>query len=187
MAATTETAKVNKINNRKSKRDIERELRIEEKGGIPIEVFYGIPLSNGVRNDRIALDIKLRYSYLDTEIKQKGIVKKKSYKNKGPDRTTRQFIAAIVRSAKTRAEKCGVAFDLKIEDLVIPETCPVFGIKLVIGNKIANDTPSLDRLVPELGYVMDNVAFVSMKANRLKSNATLQELETLVEWMRSKV
>lgn len=186
MAATTQTAKLVKINNRKSKRDIERELRIEQQGGIPIEVFYGTPLSDEVRKNRISLDIKLRYSHLDIEIKQKGVVKRKNHRNKGSDRTNKQFITAIVRSAKTRAEKLGLAFDLHKELLVIPETCPVFGTKLIVGDKITNDTPSLDRIIPERGYVMDNVAFISMKANRLKSNATVQELEILLDWIRSK-
>lgn len=186
MAATTQTAKQTKINNRKSKRDIERELRIEQKNGISIEVFYGIPLTNSVRKERIVLDNQLRYAQTDTEIKSKGLQVKKSYKKRGSDRTTKQFITACVRSAKARADKLGLAFDLKIEELTIPETCPVFGTQLQISDKITNDTPSLDRLIPELGYTNDNVEFISMKANRIKSNATLTELQILVEWMQSK-
>lgn len=42
----------------------------------------------------------------------------------------------------------------------------------------------LDRLVPALGYVKGNVAFISRRINRLKNDATLQELERLVEWLK---
>jgi hypothetical protein len=44
---------------------------------------------------------------------------------------------------------------------------------------------SLDRIVPELGYVKGNIAVISNRANSLKSNATLEELERLCAWLKS--
>ena len=70
--------------------------------------------------------------------------------------------------------------------MTIPEVCPVFNTPLVWTSNIADDTPSLDRLIPELGYVKGNVAFISYKANRIKSNATLPEVEAVVAWMKTK-
>lgn len=39
------------------------------------------------------------------------------------------------------------------------------------------DSPSIDKVIPELGYVRGNVWVISNKANRIKNNATLEELK----------
>ena len=184
MAATTTTAKLAKLNNRKSKRDIEREIRIAQKGGQPIEVFYGQPLHDEDRARRIQLEMELRYPIYDAEIKKKVPVKKINNRSTGSSRTAKQFITSVLKTAKTRSEALGIPFDLEVDDLVIPELCPVFGTPLIWTDKITNDTPSLDRYIPSKGYVKGNVVFMSFKANRLKSNASLQDLEKIVEWMR---
>lgn len=45
--------------------------------------------------------------------------------------------------------------------------------------------PSIDRLVPSLGYVRGNVNIISNRANLLKKDATLQEIESLYLWMKA--
>lgn len=92
----------------------------------------------------------------------------------------------MLSRAKNRARKLGIPFDLTAEDVVVPPSCPVLGIPLTVGLKIFNDnSPSLDRVKPELGYVRGNVVVVSYRANRIKNNATLVELEKIVDWLRS--
>src|SRR5258708_5795478 len=83
--------------------------------------------------------------------------------------------------ARQRAKRNGWTFDLDISDIIIPDHCPVFGTKLDWwGDK--NNTPSLDRLIPEKFYVKGNVRVISWRANRLKSDATLEELKALVTY-----
>ncbi len=90
----------------------------------------------------------------------------------------------MLQRTKARAKKRGIPFGLTSEDIVIPEFCPVLGI-LLSPNKIRGDnSPSLDRIVTELGYVKGNVAVISWRANKIKSNATLEELEKIVKWLR---
>lgn len=90
---------------------------------------------------------------------------------------------AIHLSAKSRAKRNGIKFDLEFSDIVIPEFCPVLGIKLKQRDgKLADNSPSLDRIIPELGYVKGNVLVVSNKANRIKNNATVDELCRLAEF-----
>ncbi|MBS7457681.1 hypothetical protein [Coralloluteibacterium stylophorae] len=85
----------------------------------------------------------------------------------------------LVRQTKYRARKRGIEFDLTHEDVPIPACCPVLGIPLyrAIGAKAQGpNSPSLDRIDPNRGYVRGNVLVVSSKANSIKNNATPREL-----------
>lgn len=93
---------------------------------------------------------------------------------------------SYVLAAKNRARKQNVPFDLEPEDIVFPEICPVLGIPLLFSKGGRNNnTPSLDRVIPSLGYVKGNVRIISWRANRLKCDATLEELRKLVEYMEN--
>lgn len=91
---------------------------------------------------------------------------------------------SILRVTKHRAKKLGLPYDLDVEDIVIPETCPVLGIRLVQGGgrtyNARRNSPSIDRIRPELGYVKGNVRIISMRANALKSDASVAELEAVL-------
>ena len=88
----------------------------------------------------------------------------------------------MYHNAQHRAKKKGIPFTISMEDIVIPETCPLLGIPLVsTNNKRDPRNPSLDQKVPGEGYTPDNIWVVSSRANWIKSDATLQELKTLVE------
>lgn len=95
-------------------------------------------------------------------------------------------IVVLVRGARTRSRHENVPFDLSPEDLVMPQVCPVLGIPLThLGGKLSDDKPSLDRVVPSLGYVRGNVVIISWRANRLKSDASLDDLLLLTEYIRN--
>jgi hypothetical protein len=73
---------------------------------------------------------------------------------------------------------------ITIHDIVIPEFCPLLGIRLEPGKGTGGAkaaSPSLDKIRPELGYVPGNVWVISHRANVIKSDATLSELRMLVE------
>jgi len=87
-------------------------------------------------------------------------------------------------SAKRRAKQKGLEFDLRAEDIRIPEYCPLLGLKLVPGKRKKTwNSPSLDRFDSTKGYTRDNIWVVSHRANTLKQNATFTELRTLAENM----
>jgi hypothetical protein len=91
----------------------------------------------------------------------------------------------MLTGARTRAKALGLEFNLEESDITIPETCPVLGMPLVFGRLTRNDnSPSLDRIDNTKGYVKGNVVVISMRANRLKNNGTLEELEALVAFYR---
>ena len=86
----------------------------------------------------------------------------------------------LLYSAKQRATKLGLPFSITLDDIQIPETCPVFGFKLAISKKQASfNSPSLDRITPVKGYVSGNVIVVSYRANVLKRDASPDELMKL--------
>ena len=57
-----------------------------------------------------------------------------------------------------------------------PECCPALGIPLAVQSKTSDNSPSLDKIIPALGYVPGNIVVVSHLANRIKSNATPAQL-----------
>lgn len=82
----------------------------------------------------------------------------------------------LIRIRK-RAKELGLEFSLSAEDLKIPATCPLLGIPLLRGGEQnAPNTPSLDRIDPQKGYVKGNVRVVSFLANSMKRNATKEQL-----------
>jgi hypothetical protein len=90
----------------------------------------------------------------------------------------------MLTSARQRAKKTNVPFDLSPDDFCIPEICPVFGHAFEFGTRESHDwAPTLDKIIPELGYVKGNIQVISHRANMLKGNATVQELWLLADYM----
>jgi len=84
-----------------------------------------------------------------------------------------------LRCARRRAQKRGLPFDLIVEDINVPRFCPALGIPLyrASGRRAQGpNSPTLDRITPELGYVRGNVRVISSRANQIKSDATPAEL-----------
>lgn len=86
--------------------------------------------------------------------------------------------------AKARAKRNGLEFNLTLDDLIVPELCPVFGIPLIFSDRVTDNTPTIDRVDSSRGYTQDNIQIISSRANRLKNNATLTELTQLVEYVK---
>lgn len=107
------------------------------------------------------------------------------YKARIPDYVRKRD---MVRTAKFNAAKRGVEFRLTVDDLTWPTHCPVLGIKLNYGKpsngRGSDDSPSLDRHIPSLGYTPGNVVVMSWRANRLKCDGTVEEFHALIEYLR---
>jgi hypothetical protein len=100
-------------------------------------------------------------------------------------------IGRAFSSARLRAKEKGVPFDITLKYLrsITPDTCPVFNIVFEWGasglgfGKFKPNSPQLDRIIPELGYVFGNVAFISHRANRIKDNGTMEEHYAIADWI----
>ena len=90
-------------------------------------------------------------------------------------------VRMMLYGAKRRAKITGMVFDISVEDIQIPEFCPVLGIKLGRGGDRSN-SPSIDRIDNSKGYVKGNVIVISHRANCLKRDATLLEMQRLADF-----
>jgi hypothetical protein len=89
------------------------------------------------------------------------------------------------RLKKAECKKKGLPFNLTPEYLESIWTmyCPVFGIEFVCFDKTSDQSPSLDRKVPAKGYTIGNVSYISARANRIKYNATPDELRKVLAFI----
>lgn len=87
-------------------------------------------------------------------------------------------------SIRNRCKNDGIPFDLDISDLFIPEVCPILKMPFKRGENRPEDTsPSVDRINPTLGYTKGNVQVISNLANKMKANATPEQLLLFADWV----
>lgn len=88
---------------------------------------------------------------------------------------------------KSRATKKQIEFNIGPEDILIPEVCPLLNIKLTLNKgKLKDNSPSVDRIDNSKGYIKGNIWVISHKANSIKNNASLLELEMLVNNLKNR-
>lgn len=97
------------------------------------------------------------------------------------------FIKRKLNRVKESAKRRGLEFSLTKEDIILPQVCPILGIKLIIGEGRCDGTPALDRIDNSVGYIPGNVRIISNKANRCKADLTIQDLEQMVRYMKREI
>jgi len=114
--------------------------------------------------------------------KEKVLARYKAYRKANTEK--QMFLAA-----RHRAKRNNIPFNLTEDYLksIYPSDmiCPVLGFEMSVGkdeNGWADTSPSLDRIIPEKGYVQGNVIIVSMRANLIKTNATPEEIRKVADF-----
>lgn len=108
---------------------------------------------------------------------KKSIIYKREYRKKHWDR-------ALLKGVKQRAKRYNLPVTITADDIIVPKYCPVLGIELKQANGRMNDaSPTLDRINPSLGYIKGNVCVMSNRANRIKSDGTIEEHKKIVEFL----
>ena len=106
-------------------------------------------------------------------------------KKKNPNTKINRPKNILKWSASNRSRVKDVPFNINIADYEIPKKCPVLGIKIFKKGKFKTDnSATLDRLIPNKGYVKDNVMVISDRANRLKRDMNLNELIILNSYLK---
>lgn len=122
--------------------------------------------------------------------KEKQLANTKLYKQEHPEQARKwrglwerkNPTYVMYHNAKRRARHLKLPFDLSWKELVIPEVCPIFGIKLNQKDYFES-TASLDRVVPSKGYTKENTVIISMRANRVKGEATAAEHRRIADYI----
>ena len=93
----------------------------------------------------------------------------------------------------THLKRKGILHTINTEylELIWPKDnrCPVLGNLFEMGyknGKSKNLSPSLDRIVPKKGYIPGNLVIVSDIVNRLKSDASLEDMEKILKFYTNK-
>ncbi len=81
---------------------------------------------------------------------------------------------SLYYSCKNRSKRFGYDFNLDLSDIVIPEYCPILKHKIT---PLSMYTASIDRIDNTKGYIKGNIAIISRKANIMKQDCSLEELE----------
>ncbi len=130
------------------------------------------------------------------QINKESISKKnKEYRERNQERIKKERKAwyrenlniRLFRSAKNRAKQENRPFDITPDDIIIPKYCPVLGIPLFVSeDKCGNNSPSLDKIIPELGYIKTNIVVMSHRANTIKNDSTIEELEKILNFLKNR-
>ena len=104
-----------------------------------------------------------------------------AYKRKNPQRY-------MWATARNNARRDGREFTITPEDIMIPEYCSYLGLKLTFRERrgIEDSGYSLDRIDNRKGYIPGNIEVISDLANRMKQNATKEQLITFANSIRSR-
>jgi hypothetical protein len=97
----------------------------------------------------------------------------------------RRGLQLRLAAAKRRAAELDLPFCLVEEDIATPEVCPICGVALVmrVGKGGGKASPSMDRIVPSLGYMKDNIVIICRGCNTKKQDSTAEELAAMAEWI----
>ena len=115
--------------------------------------------------------------------------KLREYNKKYNEENKERYMAS---TTKHRAKKKNIPYDIDEDYLksIWPEDnkCPALGLEFSrTGEGLKSTSLSLDRLVPELGYVKGNVAIVSMLANRIMTDATPDQVIAVGNFFKNKL
>lgn len=136
---------------------------------------------NILREQRLSIDKRWNES-------EKGKSAKQKWRLRDPKWS---WVTSAMGGARHRAKKFGLPIDLTSEYLysITPDVCPVFQTEFIfvgIGQKNRDNKrmASLDRIRPNEGYVKGNVCVISCRANAIKSNASLEEIQLVIDYLK---
>jgi len=132
---------------------------------------------------------KKRLYDIEYRKKNKDKIKKQQFKDYSArkKRFTADPAKYLHSVAKVRAKKYNIPFDIEVEDIEIPLNCPIGGNLLVKGDGYNPDAMSLDKLNPSKGYVKGNVFVISRKWNLKKSDMSIEDMNKIINYIKSKL
>jgi hypothetical protein len=157
--------------------------RIDSKKGYIKDNIWII--SNKANKSKSNATMK-EYEFIINNLKNMKVIE--SYINKNIIANIQETIDHI----KSRSKRYNLSFNLDKNylNLIYPidNQCCLLNILLRRNlGKCSMNSPTLDRIIPELGYIKGNVCWISHRANTIKSNLNIKEMELLLNnWKKIK-
>ena len=100
-----------------------------------------------------------------------------------------KFHRNLLSNARKRAKEKNLPFRIAYEDLLIPEQCPCCFTYLKPGVTFdgTGNSPSIDRLIPELGYIPENIVIICNRCNRRKAESSPKQLYQIADFFHAKI
>jgi hypothetical protein len=116
----------------------------------------------------------------DFSFSESGKVRRKNYYNNIIKKDVPKY---LFRTTALNAHARNLEHSIEIRDIIIPKFCPILGFELALSDTGYQqyNSPSIDRINSALGYRKDNIVIVSWRVNRIKSNASLNEIGTITK------
>ena len=112
--------------------------------------------------------------------------RKQYYKDYDEARYDTRAPQRMVNSARTRAKQANLPFDLRKADIIIPQNCPICHEIMASARGVrggAKNSPTLDRVICDKGYVKGNIAVICKNCNSKKGHASSAELRQIADWI----
>lgn len=147
---------------------------------------------NNTKKDKLALSCKSCDKEIQENKRRKCPEKQLNYARNYQAKRRLDFnyrLQMLINASKQRAILKNIEHTLTLDQIKsiypINGRCPVFGTILEFGDSgFRDNSPSIDKIDPKKGYTLDNVQILSWRANRLKVDASIQELELLLAFMK---
>lgn len=163
----------------------EREAKTRREHPEKIAKRYRTYVSRGP--ERVTANSRAWRSANPDKIRESGIRTNEKKRNGDP---RGYWVSKVFCGARARAIKHALPFAITREYLlsITTEFCPALGVRMIYGAKSERRGPhphsaSIDKVIPNLGYVPGNVVVISHRANSIKQDASLGELEMLTAWV----
>jgi hypothetical protein len=132
-------------------------------------------------------EIKKAIKYYYTQKQQNpNFLKLHAERERAIRRTENGCKRGLYNRAKSRAKRFKLDFNITLNDIIVPKICPILGMPLMVSEKMSDCSPSLDRINCTQGYIKGNIQVISAKANTIKSNASLEEIEKVFNYMKNR-
>jgi hypothetical protein len=155
---------------------------MEEMGNAdPEKVFLGNPCDWG----HIGIRYKLTGRCVPCNREAVKDWQRRNKRNEG-DGIGEDYVKGKLRRTASKARQRGHEYAITVGDLgPVPQSCPILNIPLQINGRSGprDNSPSIDRIDSQKGYVPGNVAWMSYRANRLKNDGTADEHRRIADWM----
>lgn len=144
--------------------------------GLSRERIRQICKKEGIIRKPFKKDLPKVESYLEKKHKSFGL-SKELY-----DLASRKFVYKRRNNRDNSSARWD--FTIKFEDVPWVTHCPILGIKLNYkGKSFSDDYASFDRIDSSKGYIKGNVAIISWKANKMKSNGSSKDHRNIADWI----